>query len=94
MNILVTGASGYIGSQLIPRLVDAGHHVSCLVRNPIRLHARCRDQVEICQADLLDPNSLPAVVQGIDVAFYLVHSMADGVHGYIERDYTAARNFA
>jgi uncharacterized protein YbjT (DUF2867 family) len=90
----VAGASGYIGSQLIPRLVEAGHHVSCLVRNPIRLHARCRDQVEICQADLLDPRSLPDVVQGIDVAYYLVHSMADGVHGYIERDYSAARNFA
>ncbi len=94
MNILVTGASGYIGSQLIPRLVDAGHRVVCLVSNPVRLSARGLDQVQISQADLLDPASLPPALQGIDVAYYLVHSMADGVRGYIDRDLAAARNFS
>ncbi len=93
MNILVTGASGYIGAQLIPRLVAMGHHVICLVRNPERLNGHRTENVEIRQADLLNPDSLDGVMQGIDVAYYLVHSMADGVEGFVERDYTAAVNF-
>ncbi len=94
MNILVTGASGYVGAQLIPRLEALGHHVVCLVRNPERLNAQSWEAAEIRQADLLNPASLAGVIQGIDVAYYLVHSMADGVQGFIERDYTAASNFA
>jgi uncharacterized protein YbjT (DUF2867 family) len=94
MKILVTGASGYIGSQLMPRLVDAGHQVVGMVRDPARLSGRCWENVEIRQGDLLDLASLAPVMQGIEVAFYLVHSMADGVHGYIARDHTAASNFS
>jgi uncharacterized protein YbjT (DUF2867 family) len=93
MNILVAGASGYIGGQLIPRLQALGHHVVCLVRNPERLNGVRWESVEIRQADLLNPASLGGVMQGVDVAYYLVHSMADGVQGFIERDYTAAENF-
>ena len=94
MDILVTGASGYIGGRLVPRLVAGGHHVTCLVRNSERLKVNFRDQVEIRQGDLLDPTSLHQVMQGIDVAYYLVHSMADGVRGYIERDHLAAHHFS
>jgi uncharacterized protein YbjT (DUF2867 family) len=93
MNILVTGASGYIGGRLIPRLVAEGHHVICLVRNPERLRLSTRDSVEIRLGDLLDPASLQHATKNIDAAYYLVHSMADGVQGYIERDQQAAFNF-
>jgi uncharacterized protein YbjT (DUF2867 family) len=94
MNILVTGASGYIGSQLIPRLVDAGHQVIGLVRDPIRSRISGSDKVEIRQGDLLDLTSSQKILQGIDIAYYLVHSMADGLHGFIARDYAAANNFS
>lgn len=94
MDILVAGASGYIGGQLIPRLEALGHHVICLVRNLGRLNSPRWENVEIRQGDLLDYDSLDGVMRGVDVAYYLVHSMADGVQGYIERDYTAAENFS
>ena len=94
MNILVTGASGYIGGKLVPRLEALGHQVTCLVRNPDRLAGRRWENVTILQADLLDPASLPPVMKDIEVAYYLVHSMADGMGGYLERDHTAAQNFA
>jgi uncharacterized protein YbjT (DUF2867 family) len=93
MNILVTGASGYIGAQLVPRLEALGHHVICLVRNPERLDGHRFKNAEIRMGDLLNLDSLDGVMQGVEVAYYLVHSMAGGVHGYIERDHTAADNF-
>jgi len=93
LNILVTGASGYIGSQLVPRLVARGHQVTCLVRQPGRLVLRAAENVKIRQGDLLDPASLATAFEGMDMAYYLVHSMADGVKGYIERDHRAAFNF-
>ena len=94
MNILVAGASGYIGGRLVPRLEALGHHVICLVRNPAQMERHTWHNVEIRRGDLLDQASLPSVMQGVDVAYYLVHSMADGVHGFIERDYAAAENFS
>jgi uncharacterized protein YbjT (DUF2867 family) len=63
MNILVAGASGYIGGRLVPRLVTAGHHVTCLVRNPERLKGQSWENVEIRQGNLLDPDSLRGVMQ-------------------------------
>src|SRR4030067_666011 len=94
MNILVTGASGYIGGKLVPRLEALGHQVTCLVRNPDGLAGRRWENVRIQQADLLDPASLPPVMKDIEVAYYLVHSMANGVAGNLERDLPAARNLA
>jgi uncharacterized protein YbjT (DUF2867 family) len=94
MNILVTGTTGNIGSKLVPRLVAEGYQVKCIARDPQRLRRFHWPFVEIMQADLLDPQSLLRVMPGIDVAYYLVHSMADGVQGYIQRDLTAATNFA
>jgi uncharacterized protein YbjT (DUF2867 family) len=93
VNVLVAGASGYIGSRLIPRLQALGHNVIGLVRNPERLNALTWENVEIRRGDVLDLASLRQVMQGVDVAYYLVHSMAGGSRDYIKRDELAAQNF-
>ena len=92
--ILVSGASGYIASRLIPRLLQAGYHVRCLARQPERLRRRAwYGQVETAAGNLTRPETLPAAFQGVQACYYLVHSMAAG-HGYEELDLLAARNFA
>jgi uncharacterized protein YbjT (DUF2867 family) len=93
MKILVTGATGYIGGRLIPRLIAGGHHVICMARDPGQLVGHKWENVEIRQGDVLDLASLRPVMQGLDVAYYLIHSMADGAHGFEVRDHTAADNF-
>lgn len=93
MNILVTGASGYIGGRLFPRLINAGHHVICLVRNPQQLKGKKWENVEIREADVLDLASLRPAMQGIEVAYYLIHSMAGGPVGFEERDHLGGLNF-
>ena len=93
MNILVTGATGYIGGQLIPRLIAAGHHVVVMVRNPERLMGGKWEQVEIRQGDVLERASLASAMQGIEVAYYLIHAMAGGEEGFEEREYSGAENF-
>ncbi len=92
--ILLTGATGYIGGRLVPRLLAAGHRVRCLVRDPARLAGRdwC-SRVEAVAGDCLRPETLSAAMQGVDTAYYLIHSMAGG-HDFEERDVLAARNFA
>ncbi|WP_018502820.1 SDR family oxidoreductase [Parafrankia discariae] len=81
MRILVTGATGYIGGRLAPRLLRQGHLVRCMTRDPARLAdvdwARLPD-VEVVRADALDPASLPAAMEGVDVAYYLIHSIDTG----------------
>jgi uncharacterized protein YbjT (DUF2867 family) len=93
MKVLVTGATGYIGGRLIPRLLDAGHEVRAMARNPDRLGARSwASQVEVVQGDLLAPETLSAALADCESAYYLVHSMGSG-DGFEERDRQAARNF-
>ena len=92
--ILVTGARGYIASQLIPRLLERGLRVRCLVRNPQHLHARqWFADVEVVCGDLTQPESILPALQGVSTAYYLVHSMSSGNH-YIEQDLQVARSFA
>ena len=80
MNILVTGATGYVGGRLIPRLLERGHTVRVLVRDPRRIGGRAwAEQVEVVAGDLLDPGSVARATAGVDAAYYLVHSMGASV---------------
>ena len=91
--MLVTGATGYIGGRLVPRLLEAGYDVRCMVRDPDKLeHDPCRDRIDVVQGDVLDPGSLANALEGCDVAYYLVHSM-DGDVRFTDRDRTGAENF-
>lgn len=91
--ILVTGATGYVGGRLVPRLVAAGRRVRCLVRDPGRLQGReWLGHVEVVAGDVLRPETLAPALAGVAVAYYLVHSMARGA-GFHERDVAAARAF-
>ncbi|OBK45911.1 NAD(P)H-binding protein [Mycobacterium sp. 1081908.1] len=73
---LVTGATGYIGARLVPRLLDEGHDVRALARDPGKLaDVPWRDRAEVARGDLGDVESLTAAFDGIDVVYYLVHSM-------------------
>jgi uncharacterized protein YbjT (DUF2867 family) len=90
--VLITGATGYIGGRLVPVFESAGVCVRCLARHPAALVSRVSQTTEVIAGDLLDPASLDRALAGIDVAYYLVHSM--GAHGdYLEKDRVAARNF-
>ncbi len=91
--VLVTGATGYIGGRLVGRLLNTGYQVRTLVRDASRLQGRqWADHVEVVQGDVLDLDTLPAAMAGVDAAFYLIHSMRDGADFHY-RDLLAAHNF-
>jgi uncharacterized protein YbjT (DUF2867 family) len=91
--ILVTGATGYIASRLIPRLLEAGYRVRCLARDPLRLKGRSWFRsVEVVQGDVTIPSTLPAGFEGVHTAYYLVHNMTYG-HGYTSLEVDSARAF-
>jgi uncharacterized protein YbjT (DUF2867 family) len=90
---LVTGATGYIGGRLAPRLVAAGHSVRCLARDPVKLRdVPWAKGAQVVRGDVLDAASLDDALDGIDVAYYLVHSL--GTPGFSDRDRKAATVFA
>jgi len=93
MKILITGATGYIGGRLIGRLLDRGHEIRVLVRDPRRLAGRdWAGKVEVFVGDLMAPSTLEGLCQGVDVAYYLVHSMYGG-GDFASQDLVAVRNF-
>ncbi len=93
MNILVTGATGYVGGRLVPRLVEAGHNVRVLVRHADRIAGRdWQNRVRIVECDLDRPTGLDGALEGVDAAYYLVHSMQSG-KGFEKADRGAAERF-
>ena len=93
MRVLVTGATGYIGGRLIPRLLERGYHVRVLVRDLARIAGRgWLPEVEVVTGDLHSPVRLGKALKGMDSAYYLVHSMYSG-REYAGLDRQAALNF-
>lgn len=92
--ILVTGATGYIASRLIPGLLGSGCQVRCFVRDPLRLKGRSWFRyVDIVQGDATLPSTLALALEGVHTAYYLIHNMASG-RGYLPRELACAHNFA
>ncbi len=93
MRVLVTGATGYIGGRLVPRLLARGYHVRVLVRDLARIAGRSWiGEVELVTGDLQSPVRLGQACKGLDTAYYLVHSMYSG-KDYASLDRQAALNF-
>lgn len=77
--ILVTGATGYVGGRLVPVLLERGHTVRVLVRHPEKIRdSSWHDQVEIVVGDATDPIAMDQAMEGINVAYYLLHSLQSG----------------
>lgn len=96
MKILVTGANGYIGTRLIPSLLEAGHEVWCMVRDARRFqgYPHHHGAVHVIQADLLAPETLKGIPKDMDIAYYLVHSMRTTSGSFDDLETQCARNFA
>ena len=93
-SILVTGVTGYLGARLVPRLLDEGHRIRVLTRDAGKLAAQdWRDRVEIVEGDAASDDVLARALDGIDIGYYLLHSM-DGRPGFEERDRELASTFA
>jgi uncharacterized protein YbjT (DUF2867 family) len=93
--IAVAGSTGYIGGLLCRRLREEGQEVRALARHPERAGELKEAGCEVRQADVLEPETLGPVLEGVEVAYYLVHSMGRGAHGdFAERDHRGAENFA
>ncbi|MEU0494920.1 NAD(P)H-binding protein [Mycobacterium sp. NPDC006124] len=91
---LVTGATGYIGGHLTALLVERGENVRAMARTPEKLRdAPWRDQVEVVRGDLGDPQTLEAAFDGVDVVYYLVHSMGTS-RDFVREEEKSAHNVA
>lgn len=95
--LLVTGASGYIGGRLVPRLLDAGHRVRCVARSARKLAVRewsTHPHLQIVEGDVSEMEPLTRAMEGCESAYYLIHSMMTEGHEFRERDHSLAAGFA
>ena len=92
--ILVTGSSGYVGGRLVSKLIKKGYSVRVLVRNPERIKDKFwYNEVDVFKGNVLDAHSLVGALSGIDVAYYLIHSM-EADKDFVKSDMIGASNFA
>lgn len=95
--VLVMGATGYVGSRLVPRLLEQGHHVRAMGRSRPKLQARAwaaHPHVALVEADVGDTATLQAAMRGASALYYLVHSMESHARGFEDADRRAARRVA
>jgi uncharacterized protein YbjT (DUF2867 family) len=92
LKILLTGATGYVGGRMLPRLEAAGYNLRCLARIPERLKPQVKPSTEVIKGDVLDFSSLEAAFEGINIAYYLVHSLTAS-KAFEREEYAAAENF-
>jgi uncharacterized protein YbjT (DUF2867 family) len=93
--IAVIGATGYIGNLLARHLAEGGEEVVALARHPERAEGLAEAGCEVRRADVLEPDTLGSALEGVEVAYYLVHSMGRGNDGdFAAREHQGARNFA
>jgi len=90
--VLLTGATGYVGGRLLKALEESQYHLRCLVRRPELLRPRVDSKTDVVKADVLDRSSLIQAMDGVKMAFYLVHSMGSA-ESFEENDRIAAQNF-
>jgi uncharacterized protein YbjT (DUF2867 family) len=95
MHILLTGATGYIGKRLLLSLVEAGHQVTCCVREKERftLPSSLAEHVDVVEVDFLEEDHLTRIPDQIDAAYYLIHSMSAGSEQFEELEATTAQHF-
>lgn len=93
-NVLVLGATGYIGGRLIPLLLSSGHQVRCLVRSPRKLSGKSWHNVEVLAGDVLRPDTFGRAFERIDILIYLIHSMTGDERQFEHTDRMAAENVA
>lgn len=92
---LIAGATGYVGGLLADELTGRGCDVRCLARSPERARERLDPSAEVVGGDVLEPETLDAALEGVELAYYLVHSMGrGGGSDFAERDRRGATNFA
>ncbi|MNS59747.1 NmrA-like family protein [compost metagenome] len=95
MKILLTGATGYIGKRLLPMLVGQGHHVFCCVRDKNRFYCpkEFENKVTVIEVDFLKQESLHAIPNDLEAAYYLIHSMSGSDTNYDELESISALHF-
>jgi uncharacterized protein YbjT (DUF2867 family) len=91
--VLIAGATGYVGGELLKKLLGAGYTVRCLARRPEALRAKALPGLEVVEGDVLNSASVRAAMTGVGSAYYLVHSMGS-TQSFEEQDRTGAQNFA